>query len=262
MPELPDVEVLRRYVDATSLHRRIEDLMVRQDLVEGSPQTLRRHLREAELEETRRHGKHLFVRASDEGWLRLHFGMTGTLSSYSAGDEPDYTQLRLDFEDGSHLAYISRRKLGSIAWVDDIDEFVEKDRLGPDPLADRVGRAEFVDLVGSRKGSIKSTLMNQEVLAGLGNVYVDELLFQAGIHPASETASLDDGHLRDLHRSMRRVIDGAIDHGADVDRIPTTWLLPHREPGAPCPRCEGRIEKSRVGQRATYACTRHQEHVG
>lgn len=261
MPELPDVEVLRRYVETTSLHRRIDDLMVRQDLVEGSPQTLRRHLRGAKLEETRRHGKHLFVRASDGGWLRLHFGMTGTFSSYSTGNQPDYTQLRLDFEDGSHLAYISRRKLGSIAWLGDFDDFVEKQHLGPDPLADRVGRAEFVDLIGQRKGTIKSTLMNQEVLAGLGNVYVDELLYQAGIHPASETATLDEERLGKLHQSMRRVIDAAIDHGADVERIPSTWLLPHREPDVPCPRCEGRIEKSRVGQRATYACSRHQERV-
>lgn len=235
MPELPDVEVLRRYVDSTSLHRRIDDLLVRSQLVEGSPQTIRRHLRGSTLEKTRRHGKHLFVRSSREEWLRLHFGMTGSLRSYSDGDASPYTELRLDFEDGSHLAYLSRRKLGAIAWVGAVDTFIEQHRLGPDPLADEVGKEEFAELVGSRKGSIKSTLMNQEVLAGLGNVYVDEVLFQAGIHPASETVALGEERLRHLHRTMRRVINGAIDHGADVDRVPRRWLLPHREPDAPLP---------------------------
>lgn len=261
MPELPDVEVLRRYVDRTSLHRRIDDLLVRRQLAEGSPQTVRRHLRGAQLEGTRRHGKHLFVRSSDGGWLRLHFGMTGTLAAYSGEDDPGYTELRLDFADGSHLAYVCQRKLGSIGWVDDVDAFIESHRLGPDPLADSVGKREFTDLVGGRRGSIKSALMNQEVLAGLGNVYVDELLFQAGIHPASNPTSLGEDRLGHLHTTMRRVIDTAIQRGADVARVPNGWLLPHREPDATCPRCGGRIEKIRVGQRATYVCDGHQERI-
>lgn len=261
MPELPDVEIFRRYVDATSLHRRVDDLMVRGQLVEGSPQTIRRHLRGAALEETRRHGKHLFVRSSDDGWLRLHFGMTGGLSAYADGEEPEYTELRLDFEDGSHLAYTSRRRLGEISWVDDVDGFIEEHRLGPDPLADDMTVGEFSDLIGSRKGTVKTALMNQSVLAGLGNVYVDELLFQAGLHPESETSKLGEDDLRRLFRSMRRVMDRAIDRQADPGRLPDTWLLPHREPDVPCPRGDGTIRRWEVGGRATYACDRHQTRV-
>ncbi|MGA7273022.1 MAG: DNA-formamidopyrimidine glycosylase family protein [Acidimicrobiia bacterium] len=189
MPELPDVQVFKELVDATSLHRRVENLMLRQELVEETdPQTIRDHLRGSHLTETRRHGKHLFVHIDDNGWLRLHFGMTGDLVSYSKGDEPKYTQLRIDFDDGSHLAYSSKRKFGTISWVGDVEQFIEDHELGPDATND-LDLDRFGRVLAQRRGSIKGTLMNQEALAGLGNVYVDAILFQAGIRPRSDTAT-------------------------------------------------------------------------
>lgn len=263
MPELPDVEVLRQYADTHALHRRIDDVMLREQLVEDtSPQTIRDHLRGSELTEARRHGKHLFLRSSDDGWLRLHFGMTGTLAFYSDGEAPTHTELRLDFDDGSHLAYVNQRKFGAISWIDDVAAFVQENELGPDPLDGDVGWSTFLERVGSRGGTIKGTLMNQEVLAGLGNVYVDEILFQSGIDPRSDTQALDEDHLEALHRTMHEVINEAISDEADVEEMPPGWLVSNREPGSACPRCDGTIQRTEVSGRSTYFCPDHQQRIG
>lgn len=259
MPELPDVEVCKRYLDATSLHRGIDEVLLREQLVEDvPPQRIRDGLRGARLTGTRRHGKHLFVRADDRGWLRLHFGMTGWLEAYEDGEAPEHTELRIDFADGSHLAYVDQRKFGAISWVDDVDDFVEEQGLGPDPLGDDLGPTRFAEIVGGRRGTIKSTLMNQDLLAGLGNVYVDEILFQAGVHPETGSGELTEDQLGELHATMGNVIETAIDRGADVEELPDTWLLPHREEGLACPRCDGEIRHREVAGRTTYFCGSHQ----
>lgn len=259
MPELPDVEVFKRYLDSTSLHREIADVLLREQLVEDvSPQRIRDGLRSARLSETRRHGKHLFARAGDDGWLRLHFGMTGWLEAYSGGEEPDHTELRIDFADGSHLAFVDQRKFGAISWVDDVGEFVEEKGLGPDPLVDDLDLPRFSEIVGGGRGSIKSTLMNQSLIAGLGNVYVDEILFQAGLHPEAEIDELTENELSEIYSVMGHVIETAIDRGADVEELPDSWLLPHREEGVACPRCDGEIRHTEVSGRTTYYCGTHQ----
>ena len=259
MPELPDVQVFKEVADATSLHKLIEDVMLREEMVEEvAPQTIRNHLRGVELEETRRHGKHLFLRAAEGGWLRLHFGMTGDLVAYSGGDDPEHTQLRIDFDDGSHLAYVCQRKFGEISWVDDVEEFVDEHGLGPDALED-MDFDLFRDTISDRRGSIKGTLMSQDVIAGLGNVYVDEILFEAGIHPESSTEELDEDTIERLLDTIQHVSETAIEARADVDEMPDDWLLPNREEGAACPRDGARIEKMEVSGRPTYLCTDHQE---
>lgn len=249
-------------MDATSLHRAVEEVFLREQLVEATnPQTIRDHLMGNELDSTRRHGKHLFVHAGD-GWLRLHFGMTGYLDATSSDEPEDHTELLLEFEDGRRLSYVNERKFGAVSWADDVDSFVEEHDLGPDPLADRMDRAAFRDRLKDRSGSIKGTLMNQSVVAGLGNVYTDESLFQAGIHPESDTQALSDEEQADLFSVMMRLIDTAIERGADVEELPDSWLLPHREPGQRCPRDGGTIERITVSGRATYLCADHQDLTG
>lgn len=261
MPELPDVEAFRRYADATALHRPIEDVTLRSRLVEGvTAQTVRRHLRGAKLTGTRRHGKHLFLRCSSQGWLRLHFGMTGYLQAWEVGDEPEHTELRLDLAGGRHLAYVNQRKLGAISWTNDVDAFVANSGLGPDPLADGLHAADLDELLEGRRGTIKGALMDQSLLAGLGNVYVDEILFHAGIDPRSKARDLEE--IDSLDRAMREVIETAIEHQADPARLPSDWLLPHRQPDAPCPRCAGTITRIQVVGRATYLCPNHQQRLG
>lgn len=266
MPELPDVEVMRRYAEVHALGRRIRTVSLRPDGTStgASGGTLRGALRTHDLREARRHGKHLFLRSGEPRgrWLRLHFGMTGRLHAWDAGgkgDEPDGTRLRLDFEDGGHLAFICRRKLGAIDLVEDPAGWVEAKGLGPDPMAEGFGLKDVRARLEGRSGSVKATLMNQEVLAGLGNVYTDEALFQAGIDPRVAVDMLDDDGVASLWRSARRVLENAVEYGADPEAMPGTWLLPHREDGADCPRCDGTIRKTRVSGRATYFCDEHQE---
>lgn len=262
MPELPDVQVFKELVDATSLHRRVEDLMLREELVEGTdPQTIRDHLRGSELSETRRHGKHLFVNVDEDGWLRLHLGMTGDLVSHSRRELPEYTQLRIDFTDGSYLAYLSERKLGAISRVSDVDEYIEDHELGPDATAD-LDLAGFREVLDRRRGSIKGALMNQEALAGLGNLYVDEIVFQAGVHPQSETSTLDDGVIGALFETMHEVVEEAVADRADPAGFPDGWLLAHRDPDDRCPRDRHQLEKIEVSGRSTYLCPHHQKRIG
>jgi formamidopyrimidine-DNA glycosylase len=233
-------------------------------LVDVSPETLRRHLRGGTLTSARRHGKHLFLEVDGrDRWLWLHFGMTGEARPYEADeDEPAYTRLRLDFEDGQHLAFTSRRRLGRIGLVESPDRFVEERDLGPDPWNDPPDREAFLSLTRGRpRAGIKSALMNQKVMSGLGNIYVDEILFQAGVHPESAVGDLDDETLEKVRRSLRAVLERAIEAEADPRRMPRTWLLPNRDEGADCPRCRGTIVKSQVAGRSTYRCDAHQPRV-
>lgn len=258
MPELPDVQVFREHLDATALHRTVATTRVRDEsLLDGvSAAALARRLKGRELTETRRHGKHLFVRAGDDGWLRLHFGMTGELQFSEPGGEPDHTALLLEFADGGRLAYVNVRRLGEIGWADDDDAFVAERNLGPDALADGFGPAAFREALAGKTGTVKGALMDQSSIAGVGNVYADETLFQAGIHPETPVDQLDDDALGDLHRTLVRVLERAID--ARVEEFPDDFLVPRREEGAECPKCGGEIVRASVAGRPTYWCADHQ----
>lgn len=121
MPELPDVEVLKKYLDSTSLHQKIENVKVesKQVLKSISPQELKSELTGHEFASTKRHGKFMFVELDNHKWLVLHFGMTGDLQYYKKEDkEPEYRLLEFDFSNGYHLAYIMTRKLGEVRVTD------------------------------------------------------------------------------------------------------------------------------------------------
>lgn len=263
MPELPDVQVFCELLEEEGLHRTVETVSLRPDGMTAtvSDSTLRDALKGHRLTEARRHGKHLFARSGEERsrWLRLHFGMTGALHVYDSSEgEPDHTRLRLDFRGGRSLAYRCPRKFGEIGLVESPDAFVEEQGLGPDPFREGFGLEEFRQRIEERRGSIKGTLMNQEVMAGLGNVYVDEILFQADMHPETPVDTLSGDQVRKLWRATETVMRKAVECRAERDRMPSSWLLPRREEGADCPRCEGTLVKAEVNGRATYLCDRHQ----
>jgi formamidopyrimidine-DNA glycosylase len=253
VPELPDVEVYRRTLARTSLHRRIDRVRVRDDsMLRGvTGRRLSAALRGHELEATHRHGKHLLVDVSDGGELALHFGMTGHLET---GDEVDgpHVRLELRFADGGALALVDQRRLGHVALAAGVDELVAQQDLGPDALS--LGPREFADILRRSRGGLKATLMDQSVIAGLGNIYTDEVLFQARLDPRARAADLSPAEQRRLHRQLQRVLALAIGRDADPDRLPATWLLPHREDGAPCPRGRGVVRRLRVNGRAGYWC--------
>lgn len=254
MPELPDVEVFRGYIDATALHQSIRRVEVHDTdvLADCSGAKLKRHLSGTAFETTRRHGKHLGVQLDSGEWLLLHFGMTGDLEyAKGDGDPPAHSRVVLQFTNGHRLAYINPRKLGRVRLADDFDAFVSEQDLGPDVLA--IERDAFADLLSSGRGMLKSRLMNQQLLAGMGNVYTDEVFFQAGIDPETRTEEVTSESAAELWRTMRRVLRTAIDRGARPERFPESWLTPHRE-GEQCPRCRGRLETTKIGGRTTHYC--------
>jgi formamidopyrimidine-DNA glycosylase len=256
LPELPDVEVFRRYLNRTSLHKTITDLTVLDAgvLRNVSGKRLRHHLKGASLESTQRRGKHMLARANNGRWITFHFGMTGYLEYFKPPHgERRHDRVVIGFLNGFHLAYVCPRKFGRIGLVKEPAHFFASLSLGPDAL--KLDPDTFRDLLRSRRGKIKPALMDQSLLAGIGNIYSDEMLFQAGIHPDSPVSELTDGDLAKLFGKMVKILETAIDRKADPDRMPRTWLLPHRKEGAPCPRCGGTVERTKISGRSAYFCT-------
>jgi formamidopyrimidine-DNA glycosylase len=259
MPELPDVETYKRYLDATSLHKKIRRAEVTDSrILQGvSARRLAGELKGRRLGPSRRHGKYLFVRFAPSRWLVLHFGMTGDLSYYKEGrDAPEHARLVLAFSNGYRLAYISQRLLGKVALAGDPGEYIEGKGLGPDALA--LDLRGFREALGKRAGA-KSALMNQRRIAGIGNVYSDEVLYLAGVHPRKAAGSLTGEQTRELHRAMRHVLETAVRKKADPERMPRGWLLHLRGvEGGKCPRCGGQIRSVKAAGRTAWYCPSHQ----
>ena len=260
MPELPDVEIYRRRLDSKALNQAIERVQVAAPaLLEGiSPRGLARALVRHRFALTQRHGKHLFVRIDRGDWLALHFGMDGDLAYYGpAGERPSYAGVVIDFGNGFHLAYVSSRKLGRITLARDPHDYVAKKHLGPDALA--LDRKTFVALARRGRGAVKTWLTNQRVIAGVGNIYSDEILFQARLHPKRELGTCNDADLGHLFDSMRKVLRSAIAARADARRMPHRFLLPARLARGYCPNCGARLRTLRAAGRTTYFCA-HCQH--
>ena len=255
MPELPDVQTFKRYLDATSLHQRISDVDVRNAyVVKGvSARGLARQLKGHRFESSRRHGKHLFVCVDEDGWLRLHFGMTGSLRYFKDEEKaPRHARAVFVFEKNHRLAFDDQRKFGQIGLLKDVSEFLKKRSLGPDAL--EIDFSEFQKLLRKRRGAVKSILLNQKLIAGIGNIYADEILFRVRIHPATQTSALKEKAVAKLFRAARYILKEAIAAKAD-DRMPKSWLLRHRGKGGKCPRCGRELKSATIGGRTAWFCT-------
>jgi len=154
VPELPDVETLKRYIDSTSLHHRIKKVEVDAPrMLRVAPRSLRKALEGSEFSETVRHGKNLLIRVKGGLWLHLHFGMSGTLEySKDAGERPEHTHLLLHFANGYRLAGTWQRRLGRIGLADDPTAFADAQDLGPDALDPKIGFKDFKQRLQERRG--------------------------------------------------------------------------------------------------------------
>ncbi|MFP3984121.1 MAG: Fpg/Nei family DNA glycosylase [Desulfurivibrionaceae bacterium] len=257
MPELPDVAAFGRIAEKYGLNKTVRSLILLEPaMAEGvDEETLNRKIAGHRFTGTRRHGKHLFLK-SNEGWLALHFGMSGNLEPCGGeGDMPRHTRMLIIYS-GDALAYISQRKLGRIEWTRDPAEFIQEKGLGPDAL--EVAENTFIDLLQKRRGKIKTSLMNQGVLAGLGNIYSDEILFQSGIHPRSAISALNPDDWLDMYRKNRDILPRAEELLFKGDPLPDDWLISHRKKGELCPFCGGELSKERIGGRGSFLCPRCQ----
>ncbi len=257
MPELPDVELYRRHVEATSLDRAIEELEVRDDyLVEDvAPETLADRLEGDRFVGTRRHGKYLFVETGRGPWVLFHFGMSGFLRWLEdPSGETEYPKLLWRFQGDGVLVFDCRRKLGEVRLVDDPGEWIDGKELGPDALGGGFDRAAFREALSGRRGYLKSALMNQKIMAGVGNEFSDEILFQRKLHPKTEVKALSEEELEAAHDTLTNVLETAVSARMDPDDLPGRFLLPHREEGAECPRCGGVVARVEVSGRGSYYC--------
>jgi formamidopyrimidine-DNA glycosylase len=163
-----------------------------------------------------------------------------------AGRNPVWSRFTITFADGGTLRLFDKRRLGRARLDPDLTA------LGPD--AERITAAAFRDRVGRGTAPVKARLLDQSVLAGVGNLLADETLWQARIDPRRRVDTLDDDDLAALYRGLRAATRAAIRHGG----VHTGTVIPHRRPGGHCPRCGAAMERAAVGGRTTWFCPREQ----
>jgi formamidopyrimidine-DNA glycosylase len=260
MPEIPEVEVFRRRLEAATRRRSLQGALVEdgQVLVGTTARSLDRGLRGARVAGTRRRGKTLYAVMRNAPHLRLHFGMTGDLvPATNQQDDPAHTRVAFQLSGGRRLLFIDQRKLGEVGLVDDVDADIADHDLGPDVLD--LDPAALASLLRDSRGGLKALLTDQQRIAGLGNIYTDEVLFQARLDPRAPAADLSDAGVRRLHRQVGRVVERAVRAEADPTKMPRGWLLHRREEGARCSRGNGAIRSFSVAGRRGYWCPACQE---
>jgi len=255
MPELPDIEAIRARVASRATGRRIGDVDVVDDAVlrQISARTLRETVVGQDFSDITRHGKVLFAHVAGGPWLAMHFGMTGDLALVAGGDAlPDHARVVFTFDDDERLAFDNQRKFGWIEPTEDVDTYLQENEIGPDALT--LDRDDFRQIVGGSRGQVKSALMNQSKLAGIGNVYSDEILFRARIRPDVKAPELGEAQLESLHDAMGDVLEMAIKKLRAGEALPRNWLARHREEGETCPRCGEDLSHDKIGGRTAWFC--------
>lgn len=265
MPELPEVEIYREKIESDGLNRRIIRVSVLDKalLSNLSVKQLQQTLENQSFENVKRIGKYLGIELSSGYCLEVHFGMTGSFSFYAKHQRPAYSKVIFELESGENLSYADPRKFGHLALQSGIEAISNKHNLGPDALSIR--KKDFVERLQSSGATIKSALMNQSLLSGIGNVYADEVLFQSRIHPQAKSSSLSKEELENMYSEMKKVLKTSIQymryklHGSYYRSarkvLPDNYILSNRKPQALCPdSCKGKLKTIKVAGRTTYYC--------
>lgn len=255
MPELPEVESFGKYLEKTSLNKKIEEVEVKSpELLQNiDVDSLKDKLEGSIFRNTKRHGKYLFVRLDNDSWLILHFGMTGSFKYFKNGDEkPLYDRILFNFEDDGHLAFNDPRKFGKVHLTFKILDFIKEKKLGPDAL--NVDLKTFKELYSKRRGASKSALMNQHVMAGVGNIYSDEVLYQACVHPKTSFNALNNAKITEIFNIMKEVLDTAVDRQVHGQKLPDSYLISHRIRNGECPDSDIKLKTLKIAGRTSYYC--------
>jgi formamidopyrimidine-DNA glycosylase len=271
MPELPEVENVVRGLRAALVGAEIRSVEVlwARSVRDLSPAAFARRLQGQVITDVRRRGKWLIFDLNGDGALLAHLRMTGRLTVESEACLDDrYLRVLFLLDDGRRLHFSDMRKFGRLWLVDDPAEALQD--LGPEPLAEDFTVARFEHMLRQRRGRIKPLLLNQRFLVGLGNIYTDEALWRAGIHPLRPANSLSAAEVRRLHHAIQGVLGAAIDGGgttlSDAGYVRADgsegefvdYLAVYGRAGERCPRCAEMVERIVVGQRGTHFCPRCQ----
>lgn len=274
MPELPEVETVARLVRPALAGRTVGGARVlwERTLGGGTAAAFRRRAKGLRIDDVRRRGKHVVMPTSrggrPAGAFVVHLRMTGRLHVEEPG-APDgpYLRVALRLDDGRELRFVDVRKFGRFVHVRDAEAFLG--HLGPEPLDEAFSEEWFVRALRARRRALKPLLLDQEFVAGLGNIYVDESLHIAGLHPLRESHRVPAARARALHTAIRDVLAEAIRReGSSFDVF---YRTPEGNPGSyqeqfrvygrdgqPCRTCGRILRRIVVGQRGTHLCTRCQ----
>ena len=282
MPELPEVETIVRGLQRLLPGRSILDVRLGKTDFIDDPVQLGESLPGCCIESVTRHGKFIAVElvrvapaanvvanadADARAHLLIHLGMTGQLTvRAAAAPAPPHTHVTFALNDGRELRYTDIQRFGRMLIVADSQVGAFRDRLGAEPL--EISETEFAQRIGTRGARIKSLLLDQRTLRGMGNIYVDESLWRARIHPARRGDTLTRGQLRLLRREIRAVLNTAIRLGGssisdyvDAEGIPGRFQFRHRvyqREGKPCARCAAKIRRIIVAGRSSHFCPKCQ----
>lgn len=274
MPELPEVETIRRDLEREALGRRIKSVEV------GGMRSIRRHpnkkhfvakLVGRKLAAAERKGKYLLLRLDDGDVLVVHLGMSGQLLLVHHPKEPvdKHTHVVISLVSAGQLRFVDPRTFGEmfVTTADHVaDEVPELAHLGFDPLDDVMTWVDFGELLRARHSMLKPLLMDQKFLAGIGNIYSDEILFAAGLRYDRSSDSLSSQEIRRLYRSMVETLQDAIRHRGssladeqyrdlfgETGEFQSQHKVYDRE-GQACRRCRSPIVRVRIGGRSHFLC--------
>ena len=269
MPELPEVETVRRQLEPVLVGRRFERVQIDDPrLVRPfEPVAVAAELEGERVAELDRRGKYLIFRFESGRVLLVHLRMTGSFKHRrnGAGEDDPHRRAVVRLDDGSDVAYRDVRRFGTWLLVEreEVEPYLAE-RLGEEPLLAGFTPARLARRLAGRRAPIKAALLDQRTLAGLGNIYVDEALWRARIHPKRPAGELDANDVRRLHRGIRRVLEMAIERRGSTLR---DYSTPRGRRGSmqrefkvygrtdkPCDRCGTPIEKTRAGGRGTWYC--------
>lgn len=273
MPELPEVETLVRGLRATLPGRSILSVRLGKTDFIDDPALLERDLPGNRITEIVRHGKFFLLHLESSNGARtrasllVHLGMTGHLAAFHPAEPvAKHTHALFTLDDGRELRYTDPRRFGRMAFIPQSQLASLLASVGADPL--EVSDDEFCARLHTRRAMTKALLLDQAVLRGIGNIYADESLWRARIHPARRAAALPPRQLRNLIRAIRKILNEAIRLGGssisdyrNAEGQPGWFQLRHRvydREGKPCARCRTRIRRTIVAGRSSYFCPRCQ----
>ncbi len=270
MPELPEVETYVRDLDRVLPGRTLHGARVGwpNQLPRNAADELDTRVRGQSIRSVTRRGKYIVIDL-DTDWLLIHLKMSGRLQIAEKDEEPNpYAHVVFALDGGAELRFHDPRKFGRVYLVDALDEVVG--HLGPEPLDASFSLRLFAERIAGRRGRLKPLLLNQTFVAGLGNIYVDEALWQAELHPLRTADGLSEDEIAQLHAAIVAVLTKAVrlrgtsfsqagyrDLTGNTGEMQGT-LNVFRRTGEPCPRCSAPIERSVVAMRGTHTCPRCQ----
>lgn len=278
MPELPEVETYKEQLNKSVKGKRVMEvkLLWKGVVRHPGPRAFVRKVKGKNLSEAERRGKFLIIPLKpEEDTLIIHFGMTGVLHYLEPeGGCSPHTRAIFALDDGKELRYIDVRKLGGFYLVQgrDFSKIPELDKMGVEPLSEEFSLEAFKGMLERRRQKLKPFLMRQDTIAGIGNIYANEILWEAKLHPLKSTADLTEEEVRRLYEAIRKILAEGVElKGCSIEEFLDLYGQPGRyeerlrayqREGQPCLRCGEEIVRIVVGGRGTFYCPKCQSHQG